>query len=182
MKFQERTITLKDGRTCTLCPTYPEYAADMIEYLKITAAETPFLLRYPDEVNYTLEGEKEILGSLLENETGVMMMALVDGKVAGNCSINGMGNKRRVLHRCGLAIALKKEFWNLGIGTAMLEALTEAAKNMNLLQLELEYIEGNARGQALYEKMGFTEVARHPDAVRFKDGSLHSLVFMMKKL
>ena len=44
------------------------------------------------------------------------------------------------------------------------------------------YIEGNARGRALYEKMGFTEVARHPDAVRLKDGSMRSLVFMMKKL
>ena len=112
MKFQERTITLKDGRPCILCPTYPEYAADMIEYLKITAAETPFLLRYPDEVNYTIEGEKELLAGLLENETGVMMLAVVDGKVAGNCSLSGMGNKRRIRHRCSLAIALKKEFWN----------------------------------------------------------------------
>ncbi len=49
MKFPERTFLLKDGRTCTLCPTYSEYAADMIEYLKIIAAETPFLLRNPDE-------------------------------------------------------------------------------------------------------------------------------------
>lgn len=51
MRFSERTVTLKDGRTCLLCPTYPEYAADMVEYLKATAAETPFLLRNPDEVN-----------------------------------------------------------------------------------------------------------------------------------
>lgn len=76
MKFEERTFMLKDGRSCTLRPTYPEYAADMIEYLKITAAETPFLLRYPDEVNYTLEGEKEILRNLLENETGKHVRAL----------------------------------------------------------------------------------------------------------
>ena len=40
----------------------------MIEYMKITAAETPFVLRYPDEVNYTLEGEKEILGHLLNDD------------------------------------------------------------------------------------------------------------------
>ena len=33
MKFEHRTITLKDGRTCVLCPTYPEYAEEMIEYL-----------------------------------------------------------------------------------------------------------------------------------------------------
>ncbi len=35
-------IILKDGRQCTLCCTIPNYAAEMIDYLKVTAAETPF--------------------------------------------------------------------------------------------------------------------------------------------
>lgn len=182
MKFPERTFTLKDGRACTLCPTYPEYAEDMIEYLKITAAETPFLLRYPDEVNYTLEGEKEILGSLLENETGVMMMALGDGKVAGNCSINGMGNKRRVLHRCSLAIALKKEFWNLGIGTAMMQYLEELARQIGYEQIELEVVEGNDTAKRLYEKCGFVETGKHVRALKYDDGSYRDEFIMIKVL
>ena len=182
MKFEERTFTLKDGRTCVLCPTYPEYAADMIEYLKITAAETPFLLRYPDEVNYTLEGEKEILQSLLENETGVMMLALVEGKVAGNCSINGRGNKRRVLHRCGLAIALKKEFWNLGIGTAMMEYLEELARQIGYEQIELEVVEGNDTAKRLYEKCGFVETGKHVRALKYDDGTYRDEFIMIKVL
>lgn len=182
MKFEERTFTLKDGRTCVLCPTYPEYAADMIEYLKITAAETPFLLRYPDEVNYTLEGEKEILQSLLENETGVMMLALVEGKVAGNSSINGRGNKRRVLHRCGLAIALKKEFWNLGIGTAMMQYLEELARQIGYEQIELEVVEGNDTAKRLYEKCGFVETGKHVRALKYDDGSYRDEFIMIKVL
>jgi len=182
MRFEERTFTLKDGRTCVLCPTYPEYAADMIEYLKITAAETPFLLRYPDEVNYTLEGEREILGHLLENETGVMMMALVDGQVAGNCSINGMGNKRRVLHRCGLAIALKKEFWNLGIGTAMMQYLEELARQIGYEQIELEVVEGNDTAKRLYEKCGFVETGKHVRALKYDDGTYRDEFIMIKVL
>ena len=67
MKFEERTITLKDGRTCVLKPNAPEYAAEMIEYMTKTAAETEYLLRYPDEVNFTVEKEKEILGNILED-------------------------------------------------------------------------------------------------------------------
>ena len=182
MRFEERTFTLKDGRTCVLCPTYPEYAADMIEYLKITAAETPFLLRYPDEVNYILEGEKEILGHLLENETGVMMMALVDGQVAGNCSINGMGNKRRVLHRCGLAIALKKEFWNLGIGTAMMQYLEELARQIGYEQIELEVVEGNDTAKRLYEKCGFVETGKHVRALKYDDDTYRDEFIMIKVL
>lgn len=182
MRFSERTITLKDGRSCLLCPTYPEYAADMIEYLKITAEETPFLLRYQDEVNYTLEREKEILGNLLENENSVMMLAVVDGKVAGNSSINGMGDKRRIRHRCSLAIALKKEFWNLGIGTAMIEYLEELARQIGYEQIELEVVEGNDTAKHLYEKCGFVETGKHIRALKYDHGNYRDEFIMSKVL
>ena len=72
MRFPEKEITLKDGRKCILRPTSPDLAEEMIEYLKVTSGETPFLLRYPDEVNYTPEGEKEILGRLLDAPDSAM--------------------------------------------------------------------------------------------------------------
>ena len=84
MHFPERKITLKDGRKCILRPNGPDLAEPMLEYLKATAGETEFLLRYPDEVNYTLEGEIDILGRLLEDPYQIMMAPIVDGKVAGN--------------------------------------------------------------------------------------------------
>ncbi|MCR5128582.1 MAG: GNAT family N-acetyltransferase, partial [Lachnospiraceae bacterium] len=96
MKFQERKITLKDGRSCILRPTTPEYAEEMIEYMKKTPEESDYLLRYPDEVNFTVESEKEILGRLYEDPYSIMMMPVVDGKVAGNGSISGIGNKRKI--------------------------------------------------------------------------------------
>jgi disulfide oxidoreductase YuzD len=104
MKFPDREVVLKDGRTCILRPTSPEYAEEMIEYLTKTSAETPFLLRYPDEVHFTVEGEKELLGKILEDPYHIMMAAIVDGKVAGNGSICGIGEKRKIRHRCSLAI------------------------------------------------------------------------------
>ena len=182
MKFEHRKVTLKDGRTCVLCPTYPEYAEEMIEYLKITAAETPFVLRYPDEVNYTLEGEKEILGRLLEDEGSVMMLALVDGKVAGNASINGLGNKRKILHRCSLAIALKKEYWNLGIGKAMIEYLIELAKKIGFEQMDLEVVDGNDNAKYLYEKCGFVETGKRMRALKDDDGTYRDEILMYRVL
>lgn len=182
MRFSERTVTLKDGRTCLLCPTYPEYAADMVEYLKVTAEETPFLLRNPDEVNYTLEREKEILGMLLESEYSVMMVAVVDGKVAGNCSLNGMGDKRRIRHRCSLAIALKKAYWNLGIGTAMIQYLEELARQIGYEQIELDVVAGNDTAKHLYEKCGFVETGKHVRALKYDDGSYRDEFIMSKVL
>ena len=54
MRFEERKVQLKDGNVCVLCPTSADYAEEMIEYMKLTAAETPFLLRclQPQKCSY----------------------------------------------------------------------------------------------------------------------------------
>ena len=182
MKFAEREITLKDGRKCVLLPTAPEYAAEMIEYMKVTPAETPFLLRYLDEVKFTVESEKEILGRLLEDPYSIMMMPIVDGKVAGNGSINGIGDKRKIRHRCSLAIALYKEYWGLGIGTAMINYMTELAAQIGWTQVDLEVVAENTTAQALYKKCGFVESGRRHNALRFDDGTSHDEILMYKDL
>lgn len=182
MKFPEREIILKDGRKCVLRPTGPDLAAEMIEYMKVTAGETEWLLRYPDEVSFTPESEREILGRLLEDPGQVMMAAVVDGKVAGNCSVSGIGNKRKILHRCSLAIALYREYWGLGIGTAMIGYLTELAKQIGFRQIDLEVVAENEQAQALYRKCGFVESGRRHNALRFDDGTSHDEILMYKLL
>ena len=182
MKFPEREIILKDGRKCVLRPTGPDLAAEMIEYMKVTAGETEWLLRYPDEVKFTLESEKEILGNLLENPYAIMMIAVVDGKVAGNGSVNGIGDKRKIQHRCSLAIALYEEFWGLGIGTAMIDYMSELAGQIGWKQLDLEVVAENEQAIALYKKCGFIETGRRHNALKFDDGSFHDEILMYKDL
>ena len=182
MRFPARSITLKDGRACVLRPTAPEDSEAMIAYMKQTAAETPYLLRYPDEVQFTLEGEREILGRILEDPGSVMMVAEVDGRVAGNASVSGIGTKRKILHRCSLAIALYQAYWGLGIGTAMIGYLTELARQIGFAQIDLEVVAENTQAIALYRKCGFVETGRRVRALRFDDGSFHDELLMVKTL
>ena len=182
MKFEEREIVLKDGRKCVLRPNSPEFAEQMIEYLKVTSGETEFLLRYPDEVNYTLDSEKEILGRILEDPYAIMMVAVVDGKVAGNGAINGIGDKRKIRHRCSMAIALYKEFWGLGIGSAMIDYMTELAAEIGWHQVDLEVVAENEQAFNVYKKCGFIESGRRHNALLFDDGTYHDEILMYKKL
>ena len=182
MRFDERRITLKDGRECILRPTMPSDAEAMIDYLKLTSAETEYLLRYPDEVSFTIESEKEILGRLLDDKQSVMMVAVVDGKVAGNCSINGIGNKRKICHRCSMAVALYRDYWGLGIGSAMINYLCELAAAIGYEQIDLEVVAENERAQALYKKCGFTESGKRHNALKFDDGSFHDEILMYKEI
>ncbi len=180
MVFEEKKVTLKDGRECTLRSVSREDAADMIEYLRIVSGETIFLLRNADEVTYTIEAEADILEKKRNAPGEIMMVAEADGTVAGNCGIISRGDLRRVRHRCGFAIALKQQYCDAGLGTAMMEYALSLAKDMGYEQVELEVVDGNARAKHLYEKMGFKEIGRVVRSLKYDDGSYRDEICMVK--
>lgn len=181
MFYPEKSITLKDSRTVLFRSPAPDDAEEMLCYLKTTAGETPYLLRTPEECTMTVPEERAFLESVLKAEYDVMIICTVDGKLAGNCRIVRK-NKHKNRHRGTVMIALLKEFWGLGIGTAMFEEMIALAKQWGLMQLELEVIEGNTRAIALYHKMGFEITGFTPDAIRLEDGTMLKEFIMVKKL
>lgn len=183
MTIKPFDFKLKDGRTATLLSPRDQDINGVIEYLKISAAETDFILRYPEECDkYTYDAEKAIFDRMNASEDEAMFICLVDGKVAGNCGIH-FSNQLKTRHRAGVAIALCKEFWNLGIGTRMFEEMEKLALTKPYVQiLELDFVEGNTRARALYEKMGYKITGRRPEAICLKDGKLLDEYMMQKKL
>ena len=154
----------------------------MIEYLRIVSSQTPFLLRNEDEVTYTVEAEEQLLENKRNTPREIMMVAEVEGIIAGNCGIVSNGNLRRVYHRCGFAIALKEEYWSMGIGSAMMEYAFYLAKEMRYEQVELEVVDGNNRAKNLYERFGFRETGRNFRALKYDDGSYRDEYKMVKIL
>lgn len=182
MIIEEKKIILKDGRECILRNANADDAGAMIEYLKRTAAETPYLLNNPEEILYTLEGEQEILEKFRLEDRKVMIAAEVEGRLAGNCSVAPVGGRLRVRHRCSIGIALLKDFWGLGIGTAMFENMLRFAKDSGYEQAELEVVGTNERGLALYKKMGFVPYGERPHGMKYKDGTYVNEIMMVKML
>ena len=184
MRFDEKTFILKDGREALLrLPTEADAEA-LLEYLRITAGETDFLLRYPEECDkmYSLDGEKRIIERIVASETDLMLVCTVDDEIAGVCNL--MFNTRvKTRHIAKIAMGNVKKYWGLGIGTRMLsELITVAEAREGVIQLELEFIEGNSRARALYEKLGFRVVCVHPNAFILKDGTLLNEYIMAKEL
>ena len=69
------------------------------------------------------------------------------------------------------------------LGTKMFEEMIGLAENREgVMQIELEFIEGNARARHLYEKMGFRITGVHPNAIRLKDGTLLNNYTMIKEI
>ena len=58
----------------------------------------------------------------------------------------------------------------------------DAESREGVMQIELEFVEGNTRARHLYEKMGFRITGVHPNAIRLKDGMLLNNYTMIKEL
>ena len=181
MEYQNKTITLKDGRTALLRAVCKEDAIPMIAYLKACYEQTPYLMRYPDEFAVTAEQEATYLERQLVSPDVLMLVCEVEGKLAGNCQLD-LNRWRKTQHRGQVAIALLKDYWGLGIGTAMFKEMIEKARQEKLEQLELEVIEGNQRAIGLYHKMGFVCIGEKPNAIRLEDGSSLKELMMVKVL
>ena len=182
MRIEPLTVKDKLGRTVVFRAAMPEDAADIIQYLKVTSGETPYLIREPDEITMTLEKEEAFIRDKLDSERELMLAAFVDGKHAGNCSLMCLSTYRRYRHRCELAIALYQAYCGCGIGKAMLETVLEAAAAVGYEQAELEVAAENESAISLYEKLGFQKYGTFPDNMKYSDGSYRDAYWMMKKL
>ena len=133
MIIDDVRFELKDGREAILRSPKEEDIESTLEYLVISAGETDYILRYPEECGkYTAEGEK----TLFEQK---------------NASPN--------------------------------EAMIRLAESREgVMQIELEFVEGNARARHLYEKMGFRITGVHPNAIRLKDGTMLNEYTMIKEI
>lgn len=183
MRIREFTYSMKDGRQALIRSPKEEDIQGMLDYLYRSAGETEFIIRYPEECGiYTPEMEKALFDRVNDADNEAMLVCLVDGKVAGNCQI-AWKKSLKTRHRAAVAIALLKEYWNQGIGTRMFEEMIRIAEeNEQILQMELEFIEGNRRARALYEKMGFRITGVRPNAIRLKDGTLLNEYTMIREI
>ena len=182
MKFDAKTITLKDGRSAVLRLPTASDAEDMLNYLIETAGETEFLLAFPEErQGMTVEREAAFIERMTQGENCLFLVCEVEGRVAGCCQVD-FQTRMKTAHRGTVAIGLRKAYWGLGIGTAMFRELIDASRRRGLMILELEFIEGNTRARALYEKMGFRIVGLRPDGIRLRDGTLCNEYLMQLRL
>ena len=182
MLIQEREIKLKDGRNAVLRNPRESDAMVLIKLMQTASAETEFLARYPEEWNLTEEQEQQWVRSVRESDGVCAIVCEVDGCLAGNCEVR-FHRGIKMGHRGSVGIVLTKEYWGLGIGTAMFrELIRVAGEREGAAQLELDFVEGNSRAQALYEKMGFAITGVKPNAIRLKDGRLLNEYTMIRPL
>ncbi len=182
MKFATMYFKDKLGREVVLRNAEESDAAALIDYLKITTTETPYLIREPEEVALTLEQEVSFIKSKRDAERELLLIAVIDGKHIGNCSLMNIAPYKRYGHRCELAIALYQEYCGCGIGKVMMQTILDVAKAVGYEQAELEVISDNKNAIALYKNLGFEKYGTFPNNMKYSNGTYANAEWMMKKL
>lgn len=182
MDHQKKTVLLKNGKTCLLRLAEESDAEMLLEYLKATSGETPYMIREPEEVRTSVEEEVEFIRKNREDPRALMLLAFVDGEFAGSCSFAPRSERMRLRHRCNLGISLYQESWGMGIGTALMSEILAGAKAAGFEQAELEVVSTNMPAVGLYKKMGFETNGTVPHAMKYKDGTYADFLFMVKHL
>ena len=178
----DRTITLRDGRLCRLRSGAAEDAADYLDYFITCHGETDFLTTYPDETQADGAAMAGRLGAVAESPTGIELLAVVDGRIAGSAGIGMLRDRDKTRHRAGFGISVLRPYWGLGVGSALTAACIDCARRAGFLQIELEAVADNETALRLYRKHGFTEYGRNPRGFRTREGRWQELVLMRLEL
>ena len=175
MIFQSKEITLKNGTKAILKTPEISDAAGMLAFIIKACGETDFLLRTPEEWGtVTVENEAKWIETQRASKNTLDIACYIDGGIAGNCEIS-FRQGIKVRHRAVVAIAILEKYWNLGIGSAFFREMIASAEAREGVEIiELDFIEGNSRARALYEKFGFRITGVIPNAIKFKDGNYKS--------
>lgn len=182
MILRPQEITLKDGRVCTIRTPRAADGAALLAYMLQCNGETEFVLSYPDEFSLTAEQE----GSFVEGQAlspDSLLITCFDGdRAVGSAQIR-FDHRDKLRHRASVGIGILRDYWRQGIATRMMELLiAQAQARPGVASITLEYIEGNDRARALYEKLGFRERYRDPDAIRLRGGDRLALIGMVLDL
>jgi RimJ/RimL family protein N-acetyltransferase len=176
--YQEK-YDLKDGRQLVVRMPKVRDAQALIDYMKEVDCETRFLAREPGEFGFTVEQEENFISRLTTDDSKQFLIAEVEGQIVANCSVGLITNNRRYLHRAGLGISVKQDYWGVGIGRVMMNECIAWCKVNGVEQLELEVVTVNERALGMYKSLGFEIYGTKKHALKYSDGTYADEYFMI---
>jgi RimJ/RimL family protein N-acetyltransferase len=175
--YKVEHVELSDHSMLEIRPAVEDDATHIMAHLFLVGDESPFLSFSSDEINWTVDREKEIIAEHNTSENQLLVVGLVDENIVAVSNVHST-YKRRGRHMGELGISIAKAYWSKGIASAiMMYILNWAKQNTIVEKLTLEVLDSNTKAIALYEKFGFKRegVLKKASIV---DGQYHDLIRM----
>ena len=168
---------LKNGQLLEIRKAVPEDAAQLLAYLPLIGAESDNLLFGKEGIALTVEGEQKLLREIGEEPNSIFLLGFVNGVLVSTCNIRASQRERK-RHQGTFAIAVRKPFWHLGIGSLMGKSALEWAKATNIIAtIQLTVRTDNVHAIRLYEHLGFRSIGILHRDLRIR-GEYHDTLMM----
>jgi RimJ/RimL family protein N-acetyltransferase len=154
--MEPRKHELADGRVLMIREAAVEDARAVLAYVNAVSCESNFLSFGPGEFELTGPEEEEFLRRCRATDNQLYILGEIDTILVSTLSFAG-GRRPRLRHSGEFGISVRREYWGLGIGSLMLDALIEWAKGTGIVKkINLRVRTDNRRAIRLYERKGFT--------------------------
>ncbi len=184
MKYNKWFKT-KDDKLVLVRNAVVEDAVAVTELSNNNYLNSPFLSKGLEDPGDNVEGISSYIEDLLPEKREAFLVALINDRVVGFAHLDGCGSRRKMLHRCEIALGVDIGFRNQGVGLCLMKALLTLAKEAAYEQVELNVIEDNVLGVSLYKTCGFEATGKLPHAFKYDDGrygDFLQMVCMLDKL
>lgn len=141
MEFLIRPIEIGDGKGVNALRRMPGV------FENILGIPSERVKRNEDFI-MNMDGNQHQFVAVVQNKNG-------EEEIIGTAGLT-INSNPRLRHSGGIGIMIHKDYQNMGVGTALMEALLDVADNwLMLIRVELGVFEDNKRAIHLYEKLGF---------------------------
>lgn len=181
MLIKPMELTL-NGQTIILRSAQGKDAEAICEHRAITAGETYYMARYPEECEFDVEESRNYLAQLEQSQQDFHVTAFLGDRVIGDLGVTRLRDLIKYRHRGYLGISIQKQYCDLGLGSRMVELAVQQARENGFEQLELGVFSDNTRAIHLYEKYGFKQYGIQPRAFKLKDGTYRDELIMVNIL
>lgn len=182
MKRAQSEHRLQDGLVITIRSLEPKDASVIIDFVGSMYASSPFLARYPEEWNISLDDETAFLKATEASANRIMLGAFAEEKLVGLSDCLPVSTNQKIRHRGQCAISVAPTHANRGVGSLLFGLMLEQARLAGFEQVELEVVASNQWAIRLYEKFGFVPIGTISHGFKYKDGSYQDLAIMVCNL
>lgn len=136
------------------------------------------MLNLPNQPSHTWEKElANIPGNV--HSFVALLDTNEDYQIIGHAALNVAGNPRRQ-HTGELIIAVKEDFWHMGVGNKLMQQIIDLADNwLNIRRIELTVYTDNENAIILCRKFGFG-IEGEAKQFAFRDGEFVNAYYMAR--
>lgn len=130
--------------------------------------ETDFMYNVQNELDLTVQQLRKNLTYWKQLKNRTILLCVLNGIFAGYAVIHGY-KQSKARHVASIRLAVKEEYQQKGIGSALMKAVESWSKQHDISRLELSVMEHNNVALHLFKKLGFHQEGIRKNAIKLND-------------